>query len=414
MSALRKNIASQVVTFSLVNATTGAALTGATVTVKATLDGTQSAGAGTVTELGTGQYKYVPTQGETNGTTLGLGFTATNAVPVNLHCFITANDPTNATTGGLGNLDAAVSSRMATFTLPTNFSSLAIDATGRVNAFLIGILTTVFTEGATGRIAAAFKQFFNIATPAATMDHGVLVDTVTTTTTATTATNLTNAPTAGDFTATMKTSLNAATPAVTVSDKTGFSLSAAGVQAIWDALSSALTTVGSIGKRLVDDLTGDIYARLGAPAGASVSADIAAAKSDTAAVKLQTDKLAFTVTNQVDANVLDWKSATAPAMTGDAFARLGAPAGASVSADIAALPTAASNATGLLDLAAGVETGLTLRQAMRLLAAASAGKLSGAATTTIVIRNAVADSKNRITATCDSDGNRSAITVDLT
>ena len=43
----------------------------------------------------------------------------------------------------------------------------------------------------------------------------------------TTVTNLTNAPTVGDFTAAMKTSLNAATPAVTVSDKTGFSLTAA-------------------------------------------------------------------------------------------------------------------------------------------------------------------------------------------
>ncbi len=77
-------------------------------------------------------------------------------------------------------LDATVSSRMATFSLPTNFSSLAIDASGRVNAFLIGILTTVFTEGALGRIAAAFKQFFNIATPTATMDHLILVDTAST------------------------------------------------------------------------------------------------------------------------------------------------------------------------------------------------------------------------------------------
>ncbi len=77
-------------------------------------------------------------------------------------------------------LNATVSSRMATFSLPTNFSSLAIDASGRVNAFLIGILTSVFTEGALGRIAAAFKQFFNIATPAATMDHLILLDTVST------------------------------------------------------------------------------------------------------------------------------------------------------------------------------------------------------------------------------------------
>lgn len=42
-----------------------------------------------------------------------------------------------------------------------------------------------------------------------------------------TVTNLTNAPTNGDFTATMKTSLSAATPAVTVSDKTGFALTSA-------------------------------------------------------------------------------------------------------------------------------------------------------------------------------------------
>jgi hypothetical protein len=85
-----------------------------------------------------------------------------------------------------------------------------------------------------------------------------------------------------------------------------------------------------------------------------------------------------------------------------------------IDADALATDAVTEIATGMLDLAAGVETGLTLRQAMRLIAAASAGKLSGAATTTIVIRNAVADSKDRITATVDSSGNRSAITVDLT
>lgn len=90
---LRKNVASQVLTFNLVNATTGAALTGATVTTKVTLDGTQSASAGALTELGTGQYKYVPTQAETNGASVGCSFTATNAVPVNLHCFTIGQDP---------------------------------------------------------------------------------------------------------------------------------------------------------------------------------------------------------------------------------------------------------------------------------------------------------------------------------
>ena len=87
----------------------------------------------------------------------------------------------------------------------------------------------------------------------------------------------------------------------TNNDKTGYGLSAAAVQAIWNALTSALTTAGSIGKKLADWVvgtidtytgntkqTGDSYARLGAPAGASVSADVAAVKADTAAILIDT------------------------------------------------------------------------------------------------------------------------------
>jgi len=66
-----------------------------------------------------------------------------------------------------------------------------------------------------------------------------------------------------------------------------------------------------------------------------------------------------------------------------------------------------------LDRANGIETGLTPRQAARLTVAAAAGKLSGAATSTITIRD-LADTKNRIVATVDADGNRTAITRDLT
>lgn len=87
----------------------------------------------------------------------------------------------------------------------------------------------------------------------------------------------------------------------------GVTLAASAIQAIWDALTAALTTAGSIGKKLADwtigtAQTGDSFARLGAPAGASVSADIAAVKADSAAIKLKTDSLTFTVANQVDAN----------------------------------------------------------------------------------------------------------------
>jgi hypothetical protein len=86
-------------------------------------------------------------------------------------------------------------------------------------------------------------------------------------------------------------SVTAGVTVTTNNDKTGYALSAAGVQAIWDALTSALTTVGSIGKRIVDYLTGDAFARLGAPSGASVSADVAAIKTDTGAIKTKTDYL---------------------------------------------------------------------------------------------------------------------------
>jgi hypothetical protein len=53
---------------------------------------------------------------------------------------------------------------------------------------------------------------------------------------------------------------------------------------------------------------------------------------------------------------------------------------------------------------------LTVRQALRVLVAAVSAKLSGAATTTVTIRN-VADTQNVVVATVDADGNRTATTV---
>ncbi len=63
--------------------------------------------------------------------------------------------------------------------------------------------------------------------------------------------------------------------------------------AVWAAavrVLTAATNITSTGGTTVTQ-AGDAFTRLGAPAGASVSADIAAAKADTAAVKVVTDKL---------------------------------------------------------------------------------------------------------------------------
>jgi hypothetical protein len=71
-----------------------------------------------------------------------------------------------------------------------------------------------------------------------------------------------------------------------------------------------------------------------------------------------------------------------------------------------------SVAAALLDLANGIETGYTVRQALRLMASAMAGKLSGAETTTVSIRN-LTDGKTRISATVDAFGNRTAVSHDV-
>lgn len=60
--------------------------------------------------------------------------------------------------------------------------------------------------------------------------------------------------------------------------------------------------------------TGDNYGRIGAPSGASIAADIAAAKVDTAAIKVQTDKMVFTVAGYLDVNAYKWVGGTIPAV----------------------------------------------------------------------------------------------------
>jgi hypothetical protein len=60
-----------------------------------------------------------------------------------------------------------------------------------------------------------------------------------------------------------------------------------------------------------------------------------------------------------------------------------------------------------------MESGFTGRQMIRGFAAALLAKASGLDTTTAIFRD-IADTKDRITATVDASGNRSAVTLDLT
>lgn len=61
--------------------------------------------------------------------------------------------------------------------------------------------------------------------------------------------------------------------------------------------------------------------------------------------------------------------------------------------------------------AGAVEGSYDLRETLRLMASTLLGKLSGAATTTITIRD-TGDTKDRVVATVDADGNRTSVTLD--
>lgn len=80
-------------------------------------------------------------------------------------------------------------------------------------------------------------------------------------------------------------------------------------------------------------------------------------------------------------------------------------------AGIAAIPDAATNAAAVL--ASAVDGIITLAESIRLQNAVLAGKVSGAGTGTETFRD-LADTKDRIVATVDTDGNRTAITRDAT
>lgn len=385
----RKNVAGQFIHFQGVDAATGGIKSGVTWTVRRCIDGTFAAGGGTVTEDGsTGWYKYAMSQADTNGNNIAFNFTGTGAVPQTLNFVTTAGDPTDAVRFGLTALpNANAEAAGGLYTRGTGAGQINQPANGQIdaNAVKIGgttqtgrdigasvllssgagagqldftggvvksnlsqILGTALTETA-GQIAAAFKKFFDKASPTGTVNSlpdavagaasglaivgsnmgtvssvtgnvGGSVASVTadvgitqtgadkvwssatrTLTAFSTAlavsvwdvltANISTASSIGlklknwvlgsDNKALLSSDAHtgATIPTVTTvtngvtvttnNDKTGYGLSSAAVQAIWDALTSALTTAGSIGKWILDKLDATVSTRLASASYAS-------------------------------------------------------------------------------------------------------------------------------------------------
>lgn len=133
-------------------------------------------------------------------------------------------------------------------TFPTNFASLSIDGNGRVD------VTKINGTSQTARdIGASVLLSTGTGTGQLDLTSGVVKANVTQM-----ASGVIAAATfaANALDAVWSTTIRALT------DKANFTLSAAGVQAIWDVLTSALVTVNSIGKLLVDNINATISSRL--------------------------------------------------------------------------------------------------------------------------------------------------------
>lgn len=163
---LRKNTASQNLTFCLINASDGSALTGATVTARRSIDGgAQASATGSVTELGNGQYNFAPSQADTNGDLIGYLFTATSAIPVNIAVRTTAVDLADSVRLGLTalpNAAAAASGGLLTFGT----------STGQVNPSSGKVPATLASSDVTGNVAADLQT---IKTQTVTCSAGVTI-----------------------------------------------------------------------------------------------------------------------------------------------------------------------------------------------------------------------------------------------
>jgi hypothetical protein len=376
---VRKNVASQHVSFALVVASTGAALVGATPAGYLSKDGGgQAALIGSFTGLGNGQYDYAPTQAETNANELGFLFTAATAVPVGMTIYTTAADPSNAASLGLTNLDAAVTSRAT----QANILSDATPFAG-ANIALIQAKTTNLPASP----AAVGSNMGSVAS--VTADVGI-----------------TQAGADKVWSSAART-LTAFSTALALS--------------VWDVLLASIATAASVGLKVKNWV-------LGADSKVLLSSDTQTGVTIPTVTTVTGGALDATVAKEATLNTkvptaLSFSGANVQARVADkgVLNDLAAGAAMTLTAAYDAAKTAAQ-AGDAMTLTAGAidailddptEGSVTMRQIFRVILAFVAGKANGAPGGPVNFRDQ-ADTKNRIVLTNDANGNRTAVTVDGT
>lgn len=199
------------------------------------------------------------------------------------------------------------------------------------------------------------------------------------------------------------------------------------VASVSGAVGSVTGAVGSVTGNVGGNVVGSVASVTGNVGGnvvGSVASVVGAVGSVTGAVGSVTGNVGGNVVGSVASvtgNVGGNVAGSVASVTGNVGGNV-AGSVASVTADVGITQTGAdkvwATAARTLTSFAGmltavVEGTITVAQSLRLANSANASKVSGAATTTVVVRD-VNDTKDRITATVDADGNRSAVTLDVT
>ena len=324
---MKKNTGSQVVVAQLVSKTDGAAVTSGTTTVYVLGDGgtqaTGSVGSGAATHEGNGVWSYAPAQAETNYD--HVAFTFVNSTAVNATVQIYTSFPQTgdnfarlgAPAGASVSADvAAIKSDSGAIKTKTDFlpsatagssggvfiagsnAATTVNITGNVTGNVSGSVGSV-----TARVTANTDQLAGQTVTAAagvTFPTSVASPTNITAGTITTVTNLTNAPTSGDFTSTMKTSIGTAVAASAVASVTG-NVGGNVTGSVGSVVGAVGSVTGNVGGNVGGNVTGSIGS-LATQAKADVNAEVDAAIVDAA---LATAANLATVDTVVDAILVD-------------------------------------------------------------------------------------------------------------
>jgi len=390
---MEKNVSGQVVAAHLINKTDGSNVTSGTVTVYVTGDGgSQSSGSGSVSHKGNGLWEYFPTQAETNYKHIAFTFVHADAICVTVQVY---------TNCYVDDLESRLTATRAQYL--DNLSGGAVALNSDMQTLLSRIVGTLASGTHNPQSGDAYEVVTNGIYGLSALKNLIdaiddYVDTEVAAIKATTDKLDTAMEADGGVYRFTQNALEMAPSGSGVSDWTSDEKKqirdALGIDG--DKVTAANGQIQTLLSRIVGTLasgthqpqSGDAYAIVNhATYGNSpIQSLVSQIDLTTALIQSQTDKMTFT-SNKINAQVkglddIDFSDTMKSSLSSAIFSYL-------------------------------IEGTKTFAEYIRIMFSALALKSSGGGTTTIRFRD-LADTKDRISATVDSGGNRTSVTLDGT